>query len=121
MAVNMPFPTTLNSGVFVTRPIKNDYIQEYMYWILSSDMLMEFIEYSKVGSTIAHLYQKTFERFIYPLAPLEEQQPIVDFLNREVEKIDTLKSNVKNQINKLKEYRKSLIYEYVTGKKRVKE
>lgn len=121
MAVDMPFPTTLNSGVFVTRPIKNDYIQEYMYWILSSDMLMEFIEYSKVGSTIAHLYQKTFERFIYPLAPLEEQQPIVDFLDREVEKINTLKTNVKNQINKLKEYKKSLIYEYVTGKKQVKE
>ena len=121
MAKDMPYPTTLNSGIFVTRPIKNDYIQEYMYWILASDMLMEFIEYSKVGSTIAHLYQKTFERFVYPLAPLKEQQPIVDFLDKEVEKIDTLKSNVQNQINKLKEYKKSLIYEYVTGKKQVKE
>jgi len=121
MAKDMPFPTTLNSGVFVTRPIKNEYIQEYMYWILASGMLSEFIEYSKVGSTIAHLYQKTFERFVYPLAPTEEQQPIVDFLDKEVEKIDTLTSNVKNQINKLTEYKKSLIYEYVTGKKQVKE
>ena len=56
----------------------------------------------------------------YLMPPKKEQEAIVDFLDREVEKINTLKSNVKNQINKLKEYRKSLIYEYVTGKKQVK-
>ena len=50
----------------------------------------------------------------------DEQKNIIDYLTIEVEKINTLKENVKKQIDKLKEYKKSLIYEYVTGKKRVK-
>jgi type I restriction enzyme S subunit len=119
MVKNMKLPTTLNSGIFVTRPLKNDYIQEYMYWVLTSDMLIEFIEYSKVGSTIAHLYQKTFERFKYPLPKINEQEKIVEYLEIEVEKINTLKENVTKQVKKLEEYKKSLIYEYVTGKKQV--
>ena len=67
------------------------------------------------------MYQKTFEKFVYPLPPKDEQKEIVNYLDIEIEKIEKLKDNVNNQIEKLKEYKKSLIFEYVTGKKQVKE
>jgi len=51
--------------------------------------------------------------------PLTEQKAIAEYLDKETAKIETLKQNIKKQIEKLKEYKKSLIYECVTGKRRV--
>ena len=52
-----------------------------------------------------------------PLPTVEEQREIVKFLNEECEKIDTLISVKKKLIEELENYRKSLIFDYVTGKK----
>ena len=48
----LPKPATLNSGVFVLRPLKKHFIPRFMYWALLSDLFPQFIEYSKVGTTI---------------------------------------------------------------------
>ncbi|MCL2591774.1 MAG: restriction endonuclease subunit S [Defluviitaleaceae bacterium] len=48
-----------------------------------------------------------------------EQQQIADYLDKKCEKIDSILQDKKNLIAKLKEYKQSLIYEYVTGKKEV--
>ena len=53
------------------------------------------------------------------LPPLEEQQKIADYLDKKCEEIDKLISIKQQKIDKLNEYKKSLIYEYVTGKKEV--
>lgn len=53
------------------------------------------------------------------LPPAEEQIKMVDYLDKECEKIDKTISDKKEQLETIKEYKKSLIYEYVTGKKRV--
>ena len=53
--------------------------------------------------------------------PIQEQKQIADFLDKKCKKIDKTIQIKKNQIDKLENYKKSLIYEYVTGKKRVKE
>ncbi|WP_096017056.1 restriction endonuclease subunit S [Campylobacter lanienae] len=54
---------------------------------------------------------------IYP--PLNEQKEIAEFLDKKCEKIDRLNENYTKQITALKEYKKSLIYECVTGKKEI--
>ena len=54
---------------------------------------------------------------IYP--PLNEQKEIAEFLDKKCEKIDRLNENYTKQITTLKEYKKSLIYECVTGKKEI--
>ncbi len=54
---------------------------------------------------------------IYP--PLAEQEKIAGFLDKKCEKIDNLSANYKEQIKTLKEYKKALIYECVTGKKEI--
>ena len=53
------------------------------------------------------------------LPPLFEQQAITSYLNKKCEAIDSLISLKQQKIAKLKDYKKSIIYEYVTGKKRV--
>ena len=49
----------------------------------------------------------------------EEQQEIVNFLEKRCSEIDSLIKSKEKLIEELTAYRKSLIYEYVTGKKEV--
>ena len=49
----------------------------------------------------------------------EEQQQIADFLDSKCSEIDSLIADKKRQLDILADYKKSLIYEYVTGKKEV--
>lgn len=51
--------------------------------------------------------------------PLEEQQQIADYLDSKCSEIDILIADKKRQLDILADYKKSLIYEYVTGKKEV--
>ena len=54
---------------------------------------------------------------VYP--PISVQQQIADYLDDKCAKIDKLIALKQSKIEKLQEYKKSLIYEYVTGKKEV--
>lgn len=51
--------------------------------------------------------------------PIDEQKKIADFLDKNCSEIDTIISDKKKQLEVIAEYKKSLIYEYVTGKKEV--
>ena len=51
---------------------------------------------------------------------IEEQQAIVSYLDQKCTQIDNLISIKQRKIEKLQQYKKSVIYEYVTGKKEVK-
>lgn len=53
------------------------------------------------------------------LPPIEEQKQIADYIDRKLDAIQDAINKKNQQIEKLKEYKASLIYEYVTGKKQV--
>lgn len=55
----------------------------------------------------------------FPIPEITEQELIVSFLDDKCAKIDTLISKKEQLISELESYKKSLIYEYVTGKKEV--
>lgn len=55
------------------------------------------------------------------LPPLPEQHAIADYLDQKCAEIDALSAIKQQKIVELKEYKKSIIYEYVTGKKQVKQ
>ena len=57
-----------------------------------------------------------FRNFFVPVPPIEEQNKIVRYLSTKLKNIDQLKIEIDNVIEKLKEYRQSIIYEAVTGK-----
>lgn len=54
-----------------------------------------------------------------PIPPIQEQQQIADYLDHKCAEIDSIISEKKQQIETIEEYKKSLIFEYVTGKKEV--
>ena len=55
--------------------------------------------------------------FVSP--PIDIQKKVVDYLDSFCSKVDAVISFKESKIQKLQIYKKSLIYEYVTGKKRV--
>ncbi|MCM3031499.1 restriction endonuclease subunit S [Niallia sp. MER 6] len=71
--------------------------------------------------TRASLGQGLLRGFTVLLPPLEEQEQIASYLESKTHSIDESISLVNKQIEKLKEYRQSLIYEAVTGKIDVRE
>ena len=74
-----------------------------------------------VGSGLTRLYTSDLFSMPFPLPSIEEQAEIVKFLEEKRSQIDNLISIKLSKIDSLKEYKKSIIYEYVTGKKEVKE
>ena len=97
----------------------NKTYNKFMYYIFLA-MRVHLINQSYGGGQ-PNISQEVVKQQYLCFPKVYEQKEIVEYLDTEVEKINTLKENVKKQIDKLKEYKKSLIYEYVTGKKQIKE
>lgn len=91
---------------------------EYVFHTASC--IWEFKKYiTGVGQGLSRLYTKDLFRINVALPDMLEQQQIVSYLDTKCSEIDTLIADKKRQLDILAEYKKSLIYEYVTGKKEV--
>nr|WP_321310811.1 restriction endonuclease subunit S [uncultured Campylobacter sp.] len=75
--------------------------------------------YGKAKLKVVHISSREISNLFVVLPPLNEQKEIVEFLDKKCEKIDRLNENYTKQITALKGYKKSLIYECVTGKKEI--
>ena len=64
-------------------------------------------------------YSSEFKQISVPYPSIEEQQQIASYLDAKCSEIDSLIALKQAKIEELKEYKKSVIYEYVTGKKEV--
>lgn len=60
-----------------------------------------------------------FGRLEIPVPPVKEQKAITQYIQEKCSEIDSLIAIKQQKISELKEYKKSVIYEYVTGKKEV--
>ena len=112
----LPLPTTLNSGIFVIRSIKNDYLHLFLFYILSSNYFIKFLNKLKAGSTIIHLYQKDFASFNFVVPPISEQQQIIQILSN----TDKLIEKLEKIIEKKKNIKQGMLQELLTGKRRSK-
>ena len=118
---NMPGEASLNSGVLRIMPT-DEYSKRFLYWVLKSEEFWNWFNYKNAGnSTIQHLYQGDFAEFVYAFPKYAEQEAIATHLEKCCSELDVAIQNYERQIETLKEYKKALIFEYVTGKKRVKE
>ena len=110
-------PTTLNSGVFVIRPLGKSFYPKYLYYILRSGHFSDFLSKLTAGSTINHLYQKDFVHYTFPApSTLQEQKLIADTLSD----TDTLIQNLKTLISKKKAIKLGAMQELLSGKKRLR-
>ena len=73
------------------------------------------------GTAQPNLSAENLGKFKICIPPDDEQLMIVSFLNKKCELIDRILCDTKKQLEKIQQHKKSLIYEYVTGKKRVTE
>lgn len=70
-------------------------------------------------ATIKHYTKEKVQNTPILVSPISEQQSIADYLDQKCSEIDELISIKQQKIEKLKDYKKSLIFECVTGKRKV--
>lgn len=97
----------------------NKETKEYLYYFLQSPLAQSQMKISLAGTTIANLSLATVRNLKICLPSICEQQQIADYLDSKCSEIDAIIADKKRQRGILTEYKKSLIYEYVTGKKEV--
>ena len=93
---------------------------EYLHYIFNSK-LFENQSGAYSTSTINQLTLEILNSIKVPWPPLAEQRAIAAFLDRGTERIDSLSDRVETAIERLQEYRTSLITAAVTGKIDVRE
>ena len=91
----------------------------FVYYAFQSDYFLKQMEMSWTYGTQQTLGVKTIERLRIMLPSLNEQKQIVCYLKSKCNSIDESITHKQNIIDKLTDYKKSLIYEVVTGKKEV--
>jgi type I restriction enzyme S subunit len=93
------------------------YIMYFLRSMAYSDVFLALATGIRVRSCDLR-WNKLAELF-YPVPPLEEQNAIVEHIDAVIQKTNEVIAQKKEQLAVLDEYKKSLIYEYVTGKKEV--
>ncbi|MBR1372962.1 restriction endonuclease subunit S [bacterium] len=99
--------------------LEDDINKFYIRYYLSSMCSKIEMDLSLSGTTIANLSLKTLSGINIVLPTNDEQIEIVSYLNEKCTNINKILGLKKQQLETLTQYKKSLIYEYVTGKKEV--
>ena len=86
-----------------------------------SDFVKDQFTLMSNATTIEVIYSYSLKDIILPVIPADEQQRIYDYLSEKCAAIDSVLAQKRKQLNTIQQHKKSLIYEYVTGKKRVTE
>lgn len=93
--------------------------KRYMKYYLQSSLAKNFMSLSLNGTTIQNLSLGTLNEMLVIVPTEVKQQEIVEYLNEKCAEIDNLIAKKEAFIEEMEAYKKSLIYEYVTGKKEV--
>ena len=93
--------------------------KRWIYHWLDSDAFKQSVSIETTGVSVPHISTKQIENFIVSYPPFSEQGKISDYLDEKCSSIDLAIEKKQTLIDKLTEYKKSLIYEVVTGKKEV--
>lgn len=111
---------SISSAYVMLIPQKNIGECRYFKWLFKSASYINALQSTSnlIRDGQAMRYSN-FIQIIIPYPPLDEQQQIADYLDSQCSEIDAIIADKKRQRGILADYKKSLIYEYVTGKKEV--
>ena len=93
------------------------YIMYYLRSMAYNDVFVALATGIRVRS--CDLRWNKLAELLYPLPPIDEQDAIVEYIDSVLERTNAVIADKKQQIETIEEYKKSLIFEYVTGKKEV--
>lgn len=114
LLVKEPF-WTVDTMFFGTQKMESD-LRFLFYCALCFDF-----DYYQTGSTLPSMTQTDLGGILLPFPLIDEQRAIADYLDERTSAIDAVLDTKRKQLDVLKRRRQSLIYEYVTGKRRVTE
>lgn len=103
----------------VTIKSNNDLKGKYLFYYIKSKTFEEEIKKYINANTQGNVGTDSLYRVKVSLPCISEQQRIIDYLDNKCAEIDNLIAEKEKLITNLEEYKKSLIYEYVTGKKTI--
>lgn len=110
---------TIWSPLAVFRANSNKLFPKYLFYSLQADYFQKQVEFGWTFGTQQNIGMRTLEQLKVCYPPILEQQEIADYLDKKYSEIDSLIASKEKFITELESYKKSLIYEYVTGKKEV--
>lgn len=115
---------TINDQICISQSLallrlKQNVFNEFIEIALRSFNYQEKMVLDAGGTTIKHIYITRLAKMKVALPPIEEQKLIVIEVNAQIEEIDMSSNLISEQIEKLKEYKISLINSAVTGKIKV--
>lgn len=114
----LPMEVTINGSIALLTPSKK-INSIYLHYYIKSTYIQNLIRQKKDGMGVPHLFQRDIKEFPITLPSIEEQIQIGIFLDEKCRVLDNLVTSKEKLLHYLEAYKKSLIYEYVTGKKEV--
>lgn len=113
--------TSPDYRVFILRDKERNNLHYFKYVMQCCYMCRIFYSLGQGVSQLGRwrLQTSAFNNFKVPVPPTETQLEIAIFLDTKIAEIDSIIDKKKEQLSILETYKKSLIYEYVTGKKEV--
>ena len=91
--------------------------ENFLYYLMLSNS--ERMNYLATGALQANLSRSSFEHLKVQFPSYQEQKEIADYLDAKCAEIDGLIAKKEQLVKELESYKKSLIYEVVTGKREV--
>ena len=104
------------AGYLIRAQINSNCSSDFVYYYTQSQSYDEWKKQIFIQATIQNIGADRYSILEIPIPPLSEQQAIASYLDNKCEEIDDLIAMKQKKIETLKEYKKSVIYEAVTGK-----
>jgi len=116
---SLPIGGATTNGSLAVISTYDNLSYKYLYYYLQSSIFQNYIFRIMNGMGVPHLSQEELRKITVPIPPMKEQNDIVGYLEKKSIEIDAAIDEKKLQLEILAQYKKSMIYEYVTGKKEV--
>ena len=107
------------AGYLIRATISKSNNADFVYYYTLSNCYDNWKSMIFTQATIQNIGADKYNNLLISLPPLTEQQSIATYLDSKCSEFDSIISDKQKQISTLEAYKKSLIYEYVTGKKKV--
>ena len=106
----------IQNSIMIVRP-KEQSSTRYLRYLMECFVKQGYIDVVCNKATIPHFTKDKLSTMPYIVFSVDEQKEIADYLDVKCAEIDNLISKKEQYITEIENYKKSLIYEYVTGKK----
>lgn len=107
------------SSLGILVPNVNKVTSAFLKYLLDCQYLQEQMKLAMAGSALRRITISKIGKLNGIVPPLPEQKAIAEYLDEKCSEIDATIADKQKQLETLDEYKKSLIFEYVTGKKEV--